>query len=86
MNKIGPFPIVTEQTIKEPGWYWFEPTHPGTVGGRPRFMLLDEEDISDGWAKCRMYEGRYAGPFEPPDMTFTTSGTQAHILYKVEEV
>jgi hypothetical protein len=68
MTKIGPFPIVTEQTITEPGWYWFEPACPGMTGGYPKFVQVDQDAISYGWLKCLKYAGKYAGPIEPPDM------------------
>ena len=89
MTTIGPFPIVTETTITEPGWYWFEPAYPGMTGGSPKFIQVDQDAIADGWMKCRKYRGKYAGPIEPPDMTCQHRGEvvryeQFHNVHKCE--
>lgn len=68
MTTIGPFPIVTETTITEPGWYWFEPGCPD-AGSRASFVNIDQGIIEDKHQlNCRKWRGKYAGPFMPPSM------------------
>jgi hypothetical protein len=89
MTKIGPFPIVTESTITEPGWYWFEPAYP-QAGGNPKFVQVEKYAIDGGWLKVRIYAGKYAGPFEPPDMSCQHKGIfirteQFYHVYRCDE-
>jgi hypothetical protein len=75
MTKLGRLPIVTESTITETGWYWFEPEFPdagGPKGGH--FVYVDQDAIRGHWLECRKHVGKYAGPIEPPDMSCQHSG------------
>ncbi len=50
-----------EHEIREPGWYYFYPTH-DKPGNRERFVLVDEDSILNGWICCKIYMGDYVGP------------------------
>jgi hypothetical protein len=82
MTKLGRIPVVTERTITEPGWYWFEPTYE-RAGGRAEFVRVDQDIIDDKQQlDCLRYRGKYAGPIEPPEMYWPMSNIMPPGVWK----
>ena len=55
----------TEQTLQKEGWYFWYPQY-ASNGKVPQWLFVREEAITDGELKCKMYAGRYIGPYTPP--------------------